>query len=99
KELQISPAERVTNDVNGISAMVKALGKEHSKENLWFCFEHTGNYGLLLSSILQSQGFTYTAVPAMEVKKSMGITRGKTDQVDARRLAEYAAVHLRKLQP
>lgn len=99
QELQASPAKRIDNDVKGIFIMLKYLLKKYPKEGLWFCFEHTGNYGLLLSSILQSQGFTYTAVPAMEVKKSLGIIRGKSDQVDARRLAEFAATHLHKLEP
>lgn len=99
KELQPSPAKRIDNDVKGICKMLKSLLKKHRIESLWICFEHTGHYGLLLSSILQSQGITYTAIPAMEVKKSLGITRGKSDQVDARRLAEYAASHLHKLQP
>ena len=98
KKTVVSCSERVSNTVEGISSMFKYLEKKHGKSNLWFCFEHTGNYGLLLSSLLQGEGFSYTAVPAVEIKKSIGIARGKTDQVDAKRIAEYAAIHAHKLK-
>lgn len=98
KKAGASGSERIPNTVEGISSMFKCLLKKHGKSNLWFCFEHTGNYGLLLSSLLQSEGFNYTAVPAVEIKKSIGISRGKTDQVDSKRIAEYAATHAHKLK-
>jgi transposase len=93
----VKPA-RVDNDVKGIASMLSALCKSYSRQDLWFCFEHTGNYGLLLASILQSKSLDYSMVPALEVKKSLGITRGKSDQIDAKRLAEYAACHMHKLK-
>jgi transposase len=92
-------SERINNDVKGIATMLNTITKTYSKQSLWFCFEHTGNYGLLLASMVQSKGFVYSMVPAVEVKRSLGITRGKTDQIDARRLAEYAAYHIHKLKP
>ena len=94
-----SRAQRINNDVSGITALLKELEKTYGKQALWFCFEHTGNYGLLLSSLLQSEGFSYSALAAMEIKQSLGIKRGKSDQVDAQRICEYAIVHAHKLQP
>ncbi|MCF8460714.1 MAG: hypothetical protein K9G46_08325 [Flavobacteriales bacterium] len=41
----------------------------------------------------------YSAVPALEIKNSIGVTRGKTDRVDAIRIAVYAATHVHKLKP
>lgn len=98
KKAGVSGSERVLNTVAGISSMFKCLVKKYGKSNLRFCFEHTGNYGLLLSSLIQSEGFSYTAVPAVEIKKSIGIARGKSDHVDAKRIAEYAATHEHKLK-
>lgn len=92
------PSRRMANDLTSITATVNELIGQYGLESLWFCFEHTGNYGLLLSCVLEEYQVTYTAVSALEVKKSLGITRGKTDQVDARRLAEYAATHAHKLE-
>lgn len=59
-------------------------------ENSWFCAEHTGVYGLLLRQMLEQEGFSYSMLPALEVMRSIGMTRGKNDRVDARRIAEYA---------
>jgi transposase len=98
KKVKVFDSERVNNDVEGINLMCRMILKAHSKDQVWFCFEHTGNYGLLLSSILQSKNLTYTAVSAMEIKKSMGIVRGKSDVVDAARIAQYAAVNVHKLR-
>ena len=95
----LGQVKRVDNTVEGILSMTKALAKKYAGSELWFCFEHTGNYGLLLCSILQGKGVRYSLVPALEVKRSLGITRGKTDQLDAKRLAEYAATRPHKLVP
>lgn len=92
------PAKRVENSMKGITSMVSRLKKNYKGEKLWFCFEHTGNYGMLLSCVLENMEVSYSAVPALEVKQSLGITRGKSDQVDAGRLAAYAATHTHKLE-
>tara|TARA_R100001015_G_C4598478_1_gene153562 strand:- start:30 stop:1019 length:990 start_codon:yes stop_codon:yes gene_type:complete len=92
-------SERLDNNPKGISALIRQLLKRFKKEDIWICFEHTGNYGLLLASMLQSEEITYSVVPAMEVKKSLGITRGKSDEIDAKRLAEYAFTFKHKIKP
>lgn len=93
----ITEVFQVKNSVKGISALLKKCQKQ--KADLWFCFEHTGNYGLLLAHMLATAGVRYTAVPALEIKNSIGLTRGKTDSVDAARIALYAATHAHKLKP
>lgn len=98
KKSDPTPSERIKNDVKEISRFVNKLSRKHGSGRLWFCFEHTGNYGLLLSSILQSNGIKYSAVPALEIKRSIGLTRGKTDQIDAQRIAQYAATFEHKLK-
>ncbi|MBN1649976.1 MAG: transposase [Bacteroidales bacterium] len=93
----IDDSFKVDNSIKGISQMIRKCKK--SKSLLWFCFEHTGNYGLLLSHQLQAEGLTYSAVPALEIKQSQGMVRGKSDPVDAKRIALYAATHKHKLTP
>ena len=51
--------------------------------------EHTGKYSFRFEHFLRSQGIGYCKLPALEIKKSLGMVRGKNDQVDARRIAEY----------
>ncbi len=87
---------QVRNNIKGIDKMVSKCRK-YGKE-LWFCFEHTGNYGLLLSSQLEALGQAYSALPPLELKRSLGLVRGKNDKVDARRIAIYAASHAHKLK-
>lgn len=98
QDLRVSEKFRVENTPSGISKAVNKLKRKFGQENLWFCMESTGNYGLLLSCILESSRVDYSVVPALEIKQSLGMTRGKTDEVDAARIAEYAAVHQHKLK-
>lgn len=88
---------KVENSLKGIGKLIKKCKKNQSQP--WFCFEHTGNYGLLLSHLLDVAEVRYTAVPALEIKNSIGVTRGKTDSIDAARIALYAATHAHKLKP
>lgn len=97
--LEITQSWKCNNTVDGIEKMIKKCRKQTLESRIWYCFEHTGNYGLLLSSLLEAQEITYSAVPALEIKRSIGMTRGKNDQVDAIRIATYAATHKRKLKP
>jgi transposase len=90
---------QVENESSSIKELCALIGSEHPDVKLWFCFEHTGNYGLLLSQILEELNLTYSIVPPLEIKQSIGMTRGKNDQIDAKRIAEYASMHAKKLVP
>ena len=83
---------------------LKSLFKEFNElgvnsKNCWVCAEHTGSYGLLLRQFLELIGFSYTMLPALEVMRSVGMTRGKNDKVDAKRIAEYGHRFYDKLRP
>jgi len=94
-----SKSSQLSNNVKGITQLIKKLSKAYDANLLWFCFEHTGHYGMLLSSLLQTHGITYSAVPAMEIKNSIGMQRGKTDAVDAQRITQYASLKATSLKP
>jgi len=78
------------NTPKGIHQMIGQWkrGKAGLDEYL-VCFEHTGPYGLLLAALLEGSGICYVVVSATQVQLSLGIRRGKSDPIDARRLAEY----------
>ena len=59
------------------------------KENLLFVFEHTGIYSHNLALYLKENGFSFSIVPGLEIKRSLGISRGKDDKVDAKKIARY----------
>lgn len=69
------------------------------KKDLFICFENTGKYSRMLSVFLHSQSITYVMVPALEIKKSLGMTRGKNDRIDSQRIANYAFEKKQKLVP
>lgn len=69
------------------------------KDDLFFCFEHTGRYSRPLSIFLDQAGITFSQVPALDIKKSKGISRGKSDKADARDIANYARMKRDSLIP
>jgi len=60
------------------------------QEQTLFVFEHTGLYSHNLSTYLAAQNLSCRMVSGLEMKRSLGIARGKNDQVDAKRIAIYA---------
>jgi transposase len=61
-----------------------------SIENILFCFEHTGIYSFTLAEFMTEMKLNYILVPGLEIKRSLGIQRGKNDQIDAKKIAQYA---------
>lgn len=59
------------------------------KENILFVFEHTGLYSHRLSCFLTQEEVPFSLVPGLEIKRSLGIARGKDDKVDATKIALY----------
>lgn len=89
----------VSNDEKGIKQIIKELKKVKVEfSECLFCFENTGVYSMPLSMQLSKLGADYWVVPALEIKRSKGISRGKTDKTDSKDIAFYAHTHLHKLQ-
>ena len=61
-----------------------------SSENIFFIFEHTGLYSHKMSVYLTEKKVAFTMVPGLEIKRSLGLARGKDDKVDATNIAKYA---------
>jgi len=92
--------KKVENSLEGFDAMEQWLLKNNIqiKENCLFCMEHTGTYGLLLIAWLNQKDFDLCVEPGLKIKRSMGMTRGKNDKVDARRIADYSFTNVTKLK-
>lgn len=58
-----------------------------------FCMEHTGYYGALLAWLLSEHGLCFYMINPLELKRSIGIQRGKTDIIDAYRIASFTVSH------
>ena len=90
---------KTENTITGIRKMIKVAQKKAQNKLIWYCFEHTGHYGLLLAHALQCKKQKYSMVPSLDIIKSSGLTRGKSDPIDAQRIALYAATFTHKLKP
>ena len=74
---------------------LKNLGKELKKMNILpgnalLCCENTGIYTSNLMGWSTENGHNLWVEKAIQIKKSIGMQRGKNDQIDACRIAEYA---------
>lgn len=80
------------NSNKGFSILCKwALSQSKvDKDNLLFVFEHTGLYSYQLATYLATKEFHFVIVPGLEIKRSLGIARGKDDKIDAAKIARYA---------
>jgi transposase len=80
-----------SNNPEGIEKMVSwsIKSSDVEKEHLLFVFEHTGLYSHQLIQFLGGEKYLLQVVPGLEIKRSMGITRGKDDKADAKRIALY----------
>lgn len=70
-----------------------------SKKEILFVFEHTGMYSHLLSIFLTEKEYSFFIASGLEIKKSIGIARGKDDQIDAKRIALYGYRLKEELKP
>lgn len=81
----------VLNNFKGFAKFTeKIMQSKCAKNDILVCFENTGKYSKQLSVYLAEQDIPFAMVPALAIKKSMGLVRGKNDKIDAKRIAAYA---------
>jgi transposase len=89
---------KIENNEKSIARFVKKQLGSYPKEEVLFCFEDTGIYGLPLIYYLSDNELNYWQRPSVEIKRSRGITRGKSDKIDSKDIAFYAFTHKYKFQ-
>ena len=89
----------VENNLKGIKVILKNLIKQKiDLSTVLFCCENTGVYTFPLSSYLSENKLDLWIVPAIEIKRSKGISRGKNDKSDAKDIALYSIRNIDKLK-
>jgi len=80
------------NKPDGFKKLIKWVNKHNTfaESETLYIFEHTGLYSHQLAVFLTEQNIPFALVPGLEVKRSLGISRGKDDKIDAKKLAKYA---------
>jgi transposase len=83
---------QVENNPKGFAILLETVfnATNFNQEDMLFCFENTGKYSKMLSVFLHTQSIDFVMESALKIKKSLGLTRGKNDKIDSRRIALYA---------
>lgn len=91
---------KLNNNASGFRRMkiwLKQHGCEAGPETLC-CLEHTGLYTRQVVHYLMARDVRVWMESALQIKRSIGMIRGKDDKVDAQRIARYAFLHQREAQ-
>lgn len=88
-----------TNDKLGFEDLITWLKSHNIKvKSSLFCAESMGDYVLDLSVWLYTKKISITLACPLDIKKSMGIQRGKSDKIDAYKIALYAKKNVTNLK-
>jgi transposase len=89
------------NGTKGFGQLMRWLKQKSdgvSIEDWRVCMENTGIYSLELNCFLNEKGIWQSMENALQIKRSMGVVRGKTDKADSKTIALYAYRFIDKLK-
>ena len=72
--------------------LIKGIGLE----DVLFCCETTGGYDRCLCDYIYAKSLDIWRESALQIKRSMGVRKGKDDKADSLMIAEYAMRHIDK---
>lgn len=85
---------KISNDLKGFKLFVKEIKSMNLlHDDCLVVMEHTGLYSYPFENFLSINGIGFSKVPALQIKRSSGIVRGKNDKADAKQIAEFADLH------
>jgi transposase len=90
---------KTTNNDKGFKDWLRWALRFGSKEQLWVIMEHTGYYSYQFELFLHLHQIRYTKVAALEIKRSVGLVRGKSDKIDALFISRYGSMNRDRLAP
>jgi transposase len=81
----------ITNNPGGFAKLLKWITKTVSEDfsSVMVVMEYTGIYSYRLEHFLHRHGIDYVKCSALDIKRSAGIKRGKSDSADCRMIARY----------
>ena len=81
---------RIDNSPSGFKELLKWIYEHQiNSSELMIVMEHTGLYSFCFENFLRQHQISFTKINALAIKRSIGLARGKSDKIDARRIAEY----------
>ena len=72
------------NSEPGFKQLLSQARRDHGKNlnGIIICMEHTGLYSLPISVFLTQKEVSFSMVPGLEIRMSLGMTRGKNDKIE-----------------
>jgi transposase len=81
---------QIENTVTGFKNLVQWLRQQKINPfKTMIVMEHTGFYSYCFEKFLHQHQIPFCKVNALAIKRSVGLVRGKTDKLDAKRIAAY----------
>ena len=71
------------------TAFIKRFFKSYNTENVIVAMENTGRYNWNLFEVLENLKCKVYVISPLHLKKSIGLTRGKNDKIDALRICSF----------
>jgi transposase len=92
RESTLLETRKIENSEAAVREILVALKSAHgcTPENTIYCAEHMGIYGKFLQDVLVKKNARLCLESPLQIKLSLGIQRGKSDTLDAIRIAQYA---------
>lgn len=89
---------QIKNTVAGFKELLQWLQQQKiNASETMLVMEHTGLYSFCFERFLHQHQIAFCKVNALEIKRSIGMVRGKTDKLDATRIACYGHEKKEKL--
>ena len=91
----------VGNNLTGHRSFLKWVKKQISKDvtEVLVVMEYAGMYTYSFEKFLYGQGVQYVKRSALDIKRSAGMKRGKSDRADARMISQYGWYRREELKP
>jgi transposase len=91
----------ISNDLKGFKTLLRWIKKQVTVklEDAIIVMEYTGIYTYNFENYLHEHMLDYVKRPALDIKRSAGIQRGKTDKSDALMISKYGWQRKEELKP
>ena len=81
---------QIENSITGFKNLVQWMWQQKiNPSETMIVMEHTGLYSYCFEKFLHQHQIVFCKVNALAIKRSIGLVRGKTDKLDAARIAAY----------
>jgi len=89
----------VANETKGFKRILRTFKEESVKlKEAFICLEYCGVYGLEIGLYLEGK-VAFSFCSPLHIKRSLGLTRGKNDKLDAYKIARFCYLHREELTP